>query len=252
MHVVAYQPYRRLWVVAMAALLAVAVLLGGYLLGRAHANVGLERLAELEEERLEHLARLDELGHRLADFNLTESVDTQASESLRETIRDQRDETSSLREEVAFYKGLMAPSSLEKGLHIAEFALEAAHGPSARNQLAYELVLTQVAQRRSWIKGHVRVDFVGMRAGEEVVLSLTDLSDVETYPLAFRFRYFQDFSGRLTLPEGFELSSMVVTARRSNGKEFQRTFAWSGQEDPVGVSSIERIEHEGFKGTESG
>ena len=135
---------------------------------------------------------------------------------------------------MTFYKSLMAPSSLSKGLQIAEFDVFGGEAPDTYN---YHLLLTQVADRRNWIRGDVRLDVIGrqddrLEKGEQV-LSLTDLADIDTYPLKFRFRYFQDLSGLLALPVGFQPERVVVTVvqqgNRSN--DLQQSFEWSVQQD---------------------
>ena len=77
------------------------------------------------------------------------------------------------------------------------------------------------------------VDIVGNAANEQVVLPLTEMTQVETYPLAFKFRYFQDFTGTLVIPEGLKPEQVVVTAATSgkDGKRVQKTFSWAFEED---------------------
>jgi hypothetical protein len=74
----------------------------------------------------------------------------------------------------------------------------------------------------------VTVDVVGERAGQQVVLPLTEIEPNADYPLQYRFRYFQDFSGTMQMPEGFEPLRVVVTVTRQGSREanLQRTFDW--------------------------
>ncbi|MDH3644394.1 MAG: hypothetical protein OES38_19975, partial [Gammaproteobacteria bacterium] len=162
---------------------------------------------------------------------LSREVDAQAAAQLREDIKSLRDEAAGLKEEVTFYKSLMAPSSIERGLQIAEFELAPAEEV---NQFTYHLLLTQVEARRDWIQGDVRVEIRGRHRPqgssqyEELVLSLTEIAQVQPYPLKFRFRYFQDLSGMLTLPTGFVPEAVAVTAMRrgSRSDSLQRSFEW--------------------------
>ena len=99
---------------------------------------------------------------------------------------------------------------------------------AARQQYRYELLLTQVEARRSVVQGAVTIDLVGEQDGGQVVLPLTEMEPQTDYPLKYRFRYFQDFSGTLALPEGFEPQRVVVTVTRQGSREanLQRTFDW--------------------------
>ena len=65
------------------------------------------------------------------------------------------------------------------------------------------------------------------------VLSLTDLAEIETYPLKFRFRYFQDLSGPMAMPLGFQPEKVVVTVVQQGrrGNDLQQTFEWSVRQD---------------------
>lgn len=220
----------------MLALLAVVVVAAaglGYWLGVSKSDLDRTRLASLEIRQSAQQERLESLVRELADAQLAQSIDAQAVRLLRETISELRGRLAGLREEVTFYKSLMAPSSMERGLQIAEFDLSPGDESSG---FIYHLLLTQTAERRSWISGEVKVEVRGERSGAdgaavEEVLSLTELADVEDYPLRFRFRYFQDFSGRMTLPEGFQPRSVRVTATPSSGSSdaAEREFDWTAE-----------------------
>ncbi len=146
-----------------------------------------------------------------------------------------RDEVAGLEEEVTFYKSIMAPDSIERGLQIVEFQLAPGE---AVNQFTYHLLLTQVEARRDWIQGTVTLDVVGRRTPDssrkdvELVLSLTEIAETDTYPLNFRFRYFQDLNGSMALPDEFLPEAVVVTARRrgARSERLQQKFAWATSE----------------------
>ena len=76
------------------------------------------------------------------------------------------------------------------------------------------------------------VDIVGSLENEQVVLPLTEMTHVESYPLGFRFRYFQDFTGSLVIPPGLKPAQVVVTAASSGkgAKRVQKTFDWALEE----------------------
>ena len=210
--------------IAGTALVVAAAAALGFQFGKRAAGLDYEQLQSLVGSDAEQRARLVSMERRLVDAELAASVDGQAVESLKETLDEQLAQISDLREEVRFYKRLMAPSDLERGLQIAEFELSPTAGA---REVGYDLLLTQATERRSWVQGKVRVDVLGERAGEQVVISLQELAQLDAYPLKFRFRYFQDFTGTLSLPEGFEPVRVVVTAQRSNGDELQKAFEWT-------------------------
>ena len=61
------------------------------------------------------------------------------------------------------------------------------------------------------------------------MLPLTELANVDPYPLKYRFRYFQDLSGELALPPDFLPEAVVVTVNRRGNRadNLQRAFDWS-------------------------
>ena len=130
-----------------------------------------------------------------------------------------------LQQEVTFYKSLMDPGSLVQGLQITELELAPGGTPL---EYRFQLLLTQVAQRRSYIAGDVRVDVIGQQGEDpaEVVLSLTEMTEVAKYPLKFKFRYFQDLSGSMTLPEQFVPKRVLITAQQQGKQAQQQTFPW--------------------------
>lgn len=228
--VVPHRPLRRALMLTLLALVVASAVLFGYWLGGRESALDRTYLAALETREKALQARVRDLDRALADARLAQSVDAQAARSLRETISGLRDQLGALGEEVTFYKSLMAPSSMERGLQIAEFDLGVGE---ADNQFSYRILLTQAEERRSYIQGRVRLEVQGVRTGEDgasvdTVLALTDLAEVDDYPLRFRFRYFQDLSGTVTLPAGFRPRSVLVTAvpNGQSGQQTERSFDW--------------------------
>ena len=146
-----------------------------------------------------------------------------------------KDQLAALTEEVTFYKSLMSPSSLAKGLQIADFELTAME---AEGRYTFHLLLTQVETRRDWVQGEATLEVEGrMRetggtdsatGNGQRVLPLTEIGEDDSYPLKFRFRYFQDLTGVISLPAGFEPERIVVRAgkRGASTEAMTRTFDW--------------------------
>ncbi|MFW6094669.1 MAG: DUF6776 family protein [Pseudomonadota bacterium] len=227
--VVEHRPWRRAFMLTLLGGVVLGAVLFGYWLGAGVHGLDRSYLTSLEARDRANQRQINALNGELADVRLARSVQEQAAQSLRRTITRLRDRLAGLEEEVVFYKSLMAPSQVEQGLQIAEFELTP--GPED-GQFAYQILLTQVAERRGWVKGGVEVEVRGIDmsgdTGVEEVLPLTELTAEAPYPLEFRFRYFQDLSGRLTLPEDFRPRSVRITATPTGGsaEQTQRSFEW--------------------------
>jgi Family of unknown function (DUF6776) len=226
--VVADQPIRPIVAVTLVVVAALVIAAGGYSLGIYQRGASFEAF---ESSDVKHLRqRATELERQLADIQLSQVVDHDSNESLRQTIKSLRDELSAAQEEVLFYRQLMAPSEAQRGLRIEKFELNP--GQSA-SEINYRLLLTQVVERHDWASGVVTVDIAGSWDNEQVVLPLTELTKLDSYPLPFRFRYLQDFTGVLAIPDGLTPERVIVTAATSGkqGKRIQRTFNWTLEED---------------------
>ena len=230
-----HQPWRKPAVLISTAVIGVVCLLIGFTLG--YNKVISDRISNalLNRDLTAAQARVTLLEGELIDSRLNVDVQREASNALREEMTQEHENSARLQEEMTFYKGLMSPSSLAKGLQVAELEL----APSVDDGIySYRLLLTQVALRRSFIAGEVRFDVIG-GFGEaadqadfdqadkpESVLSLTELTELKTYPLRFRFRYFQDLAGQITFPEGFVPTRVLVTANQNGKESLQVTFPW--------------------------
>lgn len=230
MKVVAHRPLRGVLMALVAIALAIISGLLGYALGRGQHAYTFNSNDDFESQSTSPSQRVVELERKLADIQLGGVVDGEANESLRQTIKTLRDELSASQDEVLFYRQLMAPSEAERGLRIEKLVLTPGVNPG---EVKYRLLLTHVVERSEWTTGSVSVDIVGSSENEQVVLPLTEMTQVESYPLNFRFRYFQDFTGTLQVPVGLKPEQVVVTAATSgkNPKRVQKTFSWTLEED---------------------
>ena len=230
--VVSHHPWRQALITAAVLVLAGAGSMAGYWLGRSTAGLDGTYVASIERLNSANRDRIERLQARLVEADLVGEISHDAARNLRESIRGLRDEVASLSEEVTFYKSLMAPSSVARGLQIADFELTAME---RADQFTFHLLLTQVESRRDWVQGDASLEVHGRMIGGEMptvegeqVLRLTEINDDGPYPLKFRFRYFQDLTGIITLPPGFEPERIVVKAgkRSASTEALSRTFDW--------------------------
>lgn len=214
--------YRLFWGAGVAIICALGVA-GGYWFGSMKAGLDASYIDSLEQMRSANSEQIAQLQARLVAAGLNNDVDSQTAQELRETIKSLRDEIAVLSEEVTFYKSLMDPSSVARGLQIAELEVTPT---SNENQFTFHILLTQVESRRDWTQGEVELQVHG--SGQQV-LSLTEIAGSDTYPLKFRFRYFQDLSGIINLPEGFqpELVELTVRRRGASATDLTKTFVWT-------------------------
>ncbi|MFN3714638.1 MAG: DUF6776 family protein [Alcanivoracaceae bacterium] len=209
-------------------LLLMAAFVGGQISVR-------ENTSRLERDRArltDQVTRLDSAlqsaRNELALHRTGTQVAQQAQEQVRSEIRDLRGQLAELEEAVAFYKSVMAPGSVEQGLRIERFELAPA---GTSGEVAFRLVLTQVGDNRNNVAGDVLLRLAGRQGNEAVQLSGSDML-VEGSETRFRFRYFQELTGRLRLPDDVQAEQITVEAisgTRRNQKT-EKTYIWQLQE----------------------
>lgn len=218
---------RRRWRV-YTSLAVVLALVGVYFLGLVNGRqqeLNLERERNQLAEQVEELqSKLRTTRDQLALQRTSTRMAEQAQSQVRGEIRTLRDQVAELEEAVAFYKNVMAPNQKEEGLSIEQ--LDLAPTDEART-LDFRLVLTQLGDNRVFLDGQVQIRVTGQRDEDGVTLSNDVLSaGSET---RFRFRYFQELTGRIELPEGFEPTGVTVRAVATGRRQAraEREFNWT-------------------------
>ncbi len=218
----------RVYVGLLLIFLPVLAFFGGEIFAHYSRQAEQNRSAELQSQVKDLQAELQSARDELAMQRADTQVTSQAQEQVRTEIKDLRDQLAELEEAVAFYKSVMAPGSGDNGLKIEKLDVAATGTP---NVYGFRLVLTQVGDNRGYLSGNVTVIIAGRRGEEAVRLNGTEvLADgAET---RFKFRYFQELSGRLTLPEGFEPDQLTIEAESTGRRQekVERSFIWQVQE----------------------
>ena len=208
--------------------LLVLVLVGlGYLIydyGHSRADYdydGLEEQNSVLEERISQLViEIEKTRDELVANQSSSEIEKLAYGEVDQSLRNLQSEVLELKEEVAFYRSIVAPRESARGLRIQRFnVVQAAKG------FRYKLVLTQVIKNSRITRGNVVMHIEGVRKGKSVKLNLTSLSAKSQKQLDFRFKYFQSFEGDLTLPKDFTPSRVHVKVS-SNRVTLEKTFAW--------------------------
>lgn len=229
--VIRHRPGYRLRRTVILLAFTVVAAIAGYAAGMAQGGFRFSS-AEASNEQLAQELRSLRDQFRTARQNLVNlergrAIDEQALREARNTIVGLETRISELEADLTFYRNIMAPSETSKGLQVDSFTLASARGD---NTYRFKMVLTQVGNNNSFIAGQVAVNIIGRLDGEKEVIALRDLSDdIEDLGVRFRFRYFQDVEGTLSLPQGFEPYEIQVVAQAQgrNASQAERTFDWA-------------------------
>ena len=231
--VVPYQPGKRARQSLFFVISSIVIAVVGFFAGESRLSYQYDVVAEERDNLLHELQRVRkrETGFRQSVANLERgrAIDGQAQQDVQVTIRGLEQEASQLKADVTFYKNILAPADNSKGLQIQKMEISST---SDSNRYAYKIVLTQVANNKRYINGVVAVNFIGSVNGKKEILPLRDISDVKELGVKFKFRYFQDITGELTIPDNFTPEKIQVVAQASGKKNtrVEHTFDWKNKE----------------------
>lgn len=228
--VIRHRPGYRLRRTVILLAFTVIAAVAGYTAGLAQGGFRFSSAEASNDQLAEEVETLRDQ-YRKARQNLVNlergrAIDEQALREARNTMVNLETRISELEADVTFYRNIMAPSEAADGLQVDRFSLVPGRDDG---RYGFKMVLTQVGNNKSYISGMVAVNVIGELDGEKEVIALRDLSDeIDDLGVKFRFRYFQDVEGSLTLPENFEPLEIQVVAQAEGQKASQaeRTFDW--------------------------
>lgn len=229
--VVAYNPGTDFIRRAFLILLLLGALVSTYLAGSWHVstqlNVVLDQKEVIEKDLEDKTVKVDSLTQRVAVLEEGSKLDKQASDAVRQSVKEYRDRIAELEKEVTFYKNIMAPGSKNTGLHIQKLELTPT---SDAQRFKFKIVLTQLEKNQSYLNGQAAVSIIGQLNGQKTIYSLRELSeDYKDLGIKFRFRYFQNIVGELKLPEGFKPEEVQVILQTQGRKPVRvdSAFGWA-------------------------
>jgi len=224
-HSVRNQVLMGITVVLVISLLVAVFWLGHETTDKASYEKDLEQAAlQMRAEDAEK--KYIDLNNKVSIYEQDSIVNRQANELVRIENKRLREKITELEEAVAFYRGVMSPSKNVRGLRIARLNL---NGTKDGRRFHYKFILTQVAENSRYVEGKVKFKVIGMQDGKVKSLSHQELiSNQENKNIKFRFRYFQDIKGEISLPDKF-IPERVVVIAESKGKgavRLEESFNW--------------------------
>jgi hypothetical protein len=168
-----------------------------------------------------------ELREKYTVLERAAQVDKEAYNTINGNLKELQNELLELKQEVAFYRGIVAPSETASGLNIMSLKFDSI---GDNNGYRFKLILTQLKTNERVVRGQARIFIDGIMQGKQRQLSLSEVSGGKIKDdLNMRFKYFQNLEGDIVLPEGFAPSSVVVDLHpRGRGlTRIKKSFDWS-------------------------
>ena len=213
--------------VALIALVAAMVWLA-YEQGRQMAGYNssdANRVIEMLQAEVETLrADLGESQRQAAMLERNSKIGDDTSGQLKKSLSEAQKETLELKKELAFYKSIVAPEQDKPSIVIQTIQLK----KDLAGDYDYKIMISQQGRNDRFARGTVDVSIEGDNQGAKQVLALNDVSADVKKPMKFGMRYFQNFTGKLTLPQGFTAESMRVKLKPSSKtlESVDEIFPW--------------------------
>ncbi|MDH5785069.1 MAG: hypothetical protein OEZ16_05590 [Chromatiales bacterium] len=203
---------------------------GAFELGRYRAGFDVvaasDSLSELERQLDEGEQQQRTLREENAILERSTQIERQAYKQLEGTVTGLQDEILELKEELAFYRGIVSPKDSSQGLKLQDFALSKG---VQEHQYDFKVVLTQVLNSGRLARGDLQLEVEGLQGGEGKSYALNQLGGTKDKDgLPFSFKYFQILEGDFVLPEEFEPIKVNLTVKPKNraDKKLTQAFDW--------------------------
>ena len=166
-----------------------------------------DRLVAAQQAEIETLqANLAEYRRQAAMLERNSKIEDDTSGQLQKSLKEAQNEALELKKELSFYKSIVAPEQSKPSLVIQTIQLK----QDETGDYDYKIMVSQQGRNDGFARGTVDVTIEGTQQGAKQVLALNAVSDEVKKPMKFGFKYFQNFTGKLTLPESFKAEFMRV------------------------------------------
>ena len=151
---------------------------------------------------------------------------TLETESITNTLGEQKKELEAQQELLSFYERVVAPEKTDEG-----FAIEGVEVfKLSDNTYQLRLVLLQSKQQKAVINGSLDIAVVGQRNGEAITLKSGE-SSLLAEDIKYRFRFFQAVNVTLTIeedinPESISFSTTVYQYKTRKGN-YEISVPWN-------------------------
>lgn len=198
--------------------------------GGVKAGYDNEVLSEQVQEMQRNIYDLgranSQLREKIATAEQSGQIDQQAFSEVKNSLGDLQTELLELKQQVAFYQGILSPKEAASGLKVTSLKLNSISGVDA---FRFKLVLTHFNKNSRMVTGKARIFVEGVMEGTNKTLTLADLSGGKMGDLKLRFKYFQNLEGDIVLPKGFVPSGVLVDLQ-PKGKgmtRIKKNFNWT-------------------------
>lgn len=147
-------------------------------------------------------------------------VSEQTVKKLRETLASKEHDVAELKEQIYFYRAIVAPEEADKKLSILSVRLGY---PGEDGNFPFELVLRKTDGPDTLAKGHVEISLLD---GDSDSSRRLPMESFYRGDKRFSFRYFQQLRGKIAVPEGFSPVRVEAVILRAGQSEIKKNWYW--------------------------
>lgn len=177
---------------------------------------------QVEIETLQ--SKLAEYQRQTAMLERNSKIEDDTTGQLKKSLTQAQNEVLELKKELAFYKSIVAPEQGKPSMVIQTIQLK----KDVAGDYDYKIMVRQQGRNDRFARGTIAVTIEGINQGAKQALALSDVSDDASKPMNFGLKYFQNFTGKLKLPQGFVAESMRVKLKPSSKtlESVDEKFPW--------------------------
>jgi hypothetical protein len=225
-----HAPWRRRGTLIGLLIGAVILIYGTYEWGRFDGGYSVFAMAQERRDRAAEIEALKDenakLRGQVTGAETARRVERQSYADVERTLSELQAQVQQQRDELQFYRGIVAPEDGVGGLRIQRLDVLPDAG-DGRYKL--RLVLMQSMRQDVVSSGSVKIELEGSRNKQPARLTLAELGGQvrESGDVAFSFRYFQNIEQDIALPEGFEPTAIDVEVKSSRQQPLRQSFPWA-------------------------
>jgi hypothetical protein len=213
----------------LAAALAAAAGIAIYEYGRDFAGPDRRELVGHNEQlaaQLRDIAAERDRSTALANAYEGElKVERAAQEQLMQQVRVLEEETTRLKEDLAFYDSLLPAGKSDKGIVIRSFRLQP-EDESQAQRMRFRLLIQQSGKADRDFVGSVQMEVRFTQKGGSFIYEMpeTDATPERSKAFDLSFRHYQRLEGTFTLPTGAVANSVLVRVMAAGETQTQQSF----------------------------
>jgi len=221
-------------------LLAVSMLWGAYELGYIQSE---EDIIEAKGGRSSLIVQQkilkkknSDLSKELLHLERKYLLEQESSQIIKAGMTADQNKIAELEKELAFFKAIVSPAKDKKSIYLQSMeVVPFSRSDKQANQYRYKFIIAQKIKQKSYTKGFITIFIKGKKDNKTVKLSMFSLKDSKNEKEAkektfkYSFKYFQEFSGIISLPEGMIPQSVdiIMDSKKKKSIIELTDLAWS-------------------------